>query len=145
MVVPARRATELVIRNPGTEPLLRNRIPQEIIQAVNIATNNSDAVAVRMMLNDDVVIIFRNDANFKIQNTAWVTKAFGDSASIFRKELAVLAKGLSVKKLRDAHDKAGLAEVLRQANSQKITRCRRSLLHNEGNKYAAFVIHFSDA
>jgi hypothetical protein len=31
MVVPARRAKKLVIRNPGTKPLLRNRIPQEII------------------------------------------------------------------------------------------------------------------
>jgi hypothetical protein len=145
MVVPARRAKKLVIRNPGTEPLLRNRTSQEIIQAVNTATSNNDAIAARMMRNNDVVVIFRNNADSKIQNTAWVTKAFGDSASIFRRELAVFAKGLSAKKLRNAHDKAGLAEVFRQANSQKITRCRRSLLRNKGNKYAALVIHFSDA
>jgi hypothetical protein len=59
--------------------------------------------------------------------------------------LAVLAKGLSAKKLRNAHDEAGLAKILRQANNQKITRCRRSLLCNKKNKYAAFVIHFNDA
>jgi hypothetical protein len=145
MVVPARRAKELVIRNPKTEPSLRNRTPQKIVQAINTATSNNDAVAARTMLNGDVIIIFRNDANSKIQNTAWVTKAFGDSASISRRELAVLAKGLLAKKLRNAHDKAGLAEVLRQANSQKITHCRRSLPHNEGNKYATLVIHLSDA
>jgi hypothetical protein len=97
------------------------------------------------MLNGNVVVIFRNDVNSKIQNTAWVTKAFGNSASISKRELAVFAKGLSAKKLRDAHDKADLAEIFRQANSQKIIRCRRSLLHNKRNKYAALVIYFSDA
>jgi hypothetical protein len=70
MVVPARRAKELVIRNPETEPSLRNRTPQKIIQTVNIATNNSDAIAAKTMLNNDVIIIFWNDANFKTQNTA---------------------------------------------------------------------------
>jgi hypothetical protein len=97
------------------------------------------------MFNNNIIIIFWNDANSKIQNIAWVTKVFRDSASIFRRELAVFAKGLLAKKLRDAHDKAGLAKIFRQANNQKITRYRRSLLRNEGNKYAALVIHFSDA
>jgi hypothetical protein len=111
MIVLARRAKELVIRNSGTEPLFRNRTPQEIIQAVNITTNNNNAIAAKTMLNGDIIVIFRNDADSKIQNTAWVTKVFGDSASISRKELAVFAKRLSAKKLRDAYDKAGLAEV----------------------------------
>jgi hypothetical protein len=145
MIVPARRAKELVIRNPGTEPLFRNRIPQEIVQIINITTNNSDAIAARMIRNGNIIIIFRNDADFKTQNTAWVTKAFGNSANISRRKLAVLVKGLSAKKLRNAHDKADLAKVFRQTNNQKITRCRRSLPRNEKNKYAAFVIHFSDA
>jgi hypothetical protein len=117
MVVPARRAKELVIRNPGTEPSLRNRISQKIVQAVNIATNNNNAIAAKTMLNSDVIIIFRNNANFKTQNIAWVIKAFGDSASISKRELAVFAKGLSAKKLRNAHDEAGLAKVFRQTNS----------------------------
>jgi hypothetical protein len=66
MVVLARRAKKLVIRNPGTEPSLRNRTPQEIIQAVNTATNNSDAIAAKTMRNNDIIIIFRNNANSKI-------------------------------------------------------------------------------
>jgi hypothetical protein len=113
MVVPVRRAKELVIRNPETEFSLRNRISQEIIQAINTATNNSDAITAKIMLNNNVIIIFRNDANSKIQNTAWVTKAFGNSANISKRELAVLAKRLLAKKLRDAYDKAGLAKVFR--------------------------------
>jgi hypothetical protein len=42
-----------------------------------------------------------------------MTKAFGDAASIFRRKLAVFAKGLFAKKLRDIHDKANLTEILR--------------------------------
>jgi hypothetical protein len=92
MIVPARRAKELVIRNPETEPLLRNRISQEIVQIINTATNNNDAIAAKMMLNNNVIITFRNNANFKIQNTAWVMKTFGNSVNISRKKLAILAK-----------------------------------------------------
>jgi hypothetical protein len=42
-----------------------------------------------------------------------VTKAFGDVASIFKRELAVFAKGLPAKKLRDTHDEANLTEIFR--------------------------------
>jgi hypothetical protein len=66
MVVPVRRVKELVIRNLGTEFSLRNRISQEIIQIVNIATNNNDIITAKIMLNNNVIIIFRNNANFKI-------------------------------------------------------------------------------
>jgi hypothetical protein len=65
------------------------------------------------MFSGDVVVIFRGDADFRAQNTAWVTKAFGDAASIFRRELAVFAKGLPAKKLRDIYDKANLTEIFR--------------------------------
>jgi hypothetical protein len=64
------------------------------------------------MLSGDVVIIFRGDANFRAQNTAWVTKVFGDAASIFKRKLAVFAKGLFAKKLRDTYNKANLTEIL---------------------------------
>jgi hypothetical protein len=83
------------------------------VQAVNTATGGSDAVAARIMLNGDVMVIFRGDADFKAHNTAWVTKAFGDTASIFKRELAIFAKGLFAKKLRDTHDKANLTEIFR--------------------------------
>jgi hypothetical protein len=65
------------------------------------------------MLSGDVVVIFRGDADFRAQNIAWVTKAFGDATSIFKQELAVFAKGLFAKKLRDTHDKANLTEIFR--------------------------------
>jgi hypothetical protein len=113
MVVPVRRARKLVVRSPGTESSLRNRTPQEIVQAVNIATDGSDAIAARTMLNDNVIITFWTDANTKTQNAGWITKAFGNNTSISGRELAVLAKGLSAKKLRDTYDKAGLAKVFR--------------------------------
>jgi hypothetical protein len=73
-----------------------------------------------------------------------MTKAFGDAASIFKRELAVFAKGLFAKKLRDTHDKANLTEIFRQSNSIKITRYRKSLPRNKRNKYAALIIHISD-
>jgi hypothetical protein len=65
VVVPARRAKELVIRGAESEPSLWNRTPQQIIQAVNTATGGSDAVAARTMLNGDVIMTFRGDADFK--------------------------------------------------------------------------------
>jgi hypothetical protein len=113
VVVPAQRAKELVVRGAESEPSLRNRTPQQIIQAVNTATGGSDAVAARTMLSGDVVVTFRGDADSRAQNTAWVTKAFGDAASISRRKLAVLAKRLPAKKLRDTHDEANLTEILR--------------------------------
>jgi hypothetical protein len=144
VVVPARRTKELVIRDAESKPSLRNRTPQQIVQAVNTATGGSDAVAARTMLSGDVLVIFRGDADSRAQNTAWVTKAFSDAASIFKRELAIFAKGLPAKKLRDTHDKANLTEILRQSNSIKITRYRRLLSRNKKNKYAALIIHISD-
>jgi hypothetical protein len=75
--------------------------------------NDSDAIAARIMLNNDVVIIFRNNAEPKITNVNWVTKAFGKSANLAKKKLAVLAKNLSTTKLRNIYNKAELATVLR--------------------------------
>jgi hypothetical protein len=65
------------------------------------------------MLNGDVIMTFRGDADFRAQNTAWVTKAFSDATSIFRRELAIFAKKLSAKKLRDTHNEANLTKILR--------------------------------
>jgi negative regulator of replication initiation len=113
VVVPAQRAKELVVRGAGSEPSFRNRTLQQIVQAVNTATGGSDAVVARTMFSGDVIIIFRGDADFRAQNITWVTKAFGDAASIFRRELAIFAKGLPAKKLRDTHDKANLTEIFR--------------------------------
>jgi hypothetical protein len=66
-----------------------------------------------MMQNGDVVVTFEINADQKAQNTEWVVKAFGEMASIARKELAVIAKGLSASKLRNTHDEVELAAILR--------------------------------
>jgi hypothetical protein len=68
IIIPARRSKELVVRGGSADVNLRNRIFQDIIQAVNTAIGGSDAVAARTMLNGNVVIIFRNDAEPKITN-----------------------------------------------------------------------------
>jgi hypothetical protein len=65
VIVPVRRTKELVVRGAGSEPSLRNRTPQQIVQAVNTATGGSDAVAARTMLNGDVVVTFWGDADFR--------------------------------------------------------------------------------
>jgi hypothetical protein len=109
-----------------------------------MATGGNNAVAARTMFSGDVIMIFRGDADFRAQNTAWVTKAFGDAISIFKRKLAIFAKELFAKKLRDTYDKANLTKIFRQSNSTKITRCRRSLLRNKKNKYAALIIYISD-
>jgi hypothetical protein len=44
------------------------------------------------MLSGDVVVTFRGDADSRAQNIAWVMKAFGDAASIPKRELAIFAK-----------------------------------------------------
>jgi hypothetical protein len=113
MIVPARRSRKLVIHSGNAIAPLRNRIPQEIIQAINTATGKSDVIAAKTIQNGDVVVIFETDVNQKAQNTEWVIKAFGETASIARRELAVIAKGLLASKLRNTHDEAELATILR--------------------------------
>jgi hypothetical protein len=112
MVIPARRSKKLIIREDGADANLRNRTFQNITQAVNTATNGNNIIIAKTMLNDDVVIIFRNDAEPKITNVNWVTKAFGKSANLAKKKLAIIAKNLSITKLRNTYNEAELAIVL---------------------------------
>jgi hypothetical protein len=113
MVIPARRSKELVVRENGAEVNLRNRTPQDIIQAVNTAIDGNDAIAVRIMQNGDVIIIFRNNAELKTTNVNWVAKTFEKSANLAKKELAIIVKGLLGTKLRNIYNEAELATVLR--------------------------------
>jgi hypothetical protein len=68
MVVPARRSRKLVVRGGGADANLRNQTPQNIIQAVNTAMDGNNAIAAKTMQNNDIIIIFRNDAEPKIIN-----------------------------------------------------------------------------
>jgi hypothetical protein len=85
MVVPARRSRKLVIRGDGADANLRNRISQNIIQAINTAMNGNNAIAIKIIFNNNVIIIFRNNAELKIINVNWITKAFGKSANLAKK------------------------------------------------------------
>jgi hypothetical protein len=96
-----------------TDANLRNRTPQDIVQAVYTAMGGNDAVTVRIMLNGNVVITFRNDAEPKTTKVDWVIKAFGKSANLAKKKLAIIAKGLLIMKLRNIYNEAELATVLR--------------------------------
>jgi hypothetical protein len=69
------------------------------------------------MQSGDVVVTFEIDVDQKAQNTEWVVKAFGETASIAKKELAVIAKELLASKLRNTYDEAKLATILRQNNN----------------------------
>jgi hypothetical protein len=145
MVVPARRSRKLVVRSGNAAAPLRNKTPQEIIQTINTATGKSNAITAKTMQNGNVVITFETNADQKAQNTEWVVKAFGETASITRKKLAVIAKKLSASKLRNTYDEAKLATILRQNNNNlKIMRCKRFLFRNSTNKYAALILHLSD-
>jgi hypothetical protein len=107
MVVPARRSRKLVVRGGGADANLRNRTSQDIIQAVNTAMGGNDAVTIRIMQNNNVIIIFRNNAELKITNVNWVAKAFGKSANLAKKELAVITKDLLIIKLRNIYNCEG--------------------------------------
>jgi hypothetical protein len=65
------------------------------------------------MLNNNVIIIFRNNAELKTTNVDWVAKAFGESANLAKKKLAVITKNLSATKLRNTYNEAELAIILR--------------------------------
>jgi hypothetical protein len=58
MVIPARRSRELVVRKGGADANLRNRTPQNIIQAVNTAIDGNNVIAIKTMQNNNVIIIF---------------------------------------------------------------------------------------
>jgi hypothetical protein len=59
----------VVVRGSGADASLRNRTPRDIVQAVNTAMGDDEAVAARTMHNGDVVVTFRTDAETKTANT----------------------------------------------------------------------------
>jgi hypothetical protein len=53
-------------------------------------------------------------------------------------------KELLAAKLRNIYDEVKLTIMLNQNNNTKIAKCRRFLLCNESDKYAALILHLSD-
>ena len=70
-------------------------------------------------------------------------KAFKEGAALSRREVAVIAKGLSAKKLRDVHNKGALAEKLRKDNTSAILKCKKSLPRSERGIYRSLILYIS--
>jgi hypothetical protein len=68
MVIQAHRSKMLVIRGNSADANLRNRTFQNIIQAINTAINDNNAITAKIMHNSNVIIIFQNNAEPKITN-----------------------------------------------------------------------------
>jgi hypothetical protein len=84
-----------------------------MIQAINTAINGNNVITARIMQNDNVILIFWNNAELKITNVNWVAKTFGKSANLAKKELVIITKSLLATKLRNIYSEAELAIVLR--------------------------------
>src|SRR5215831_1974934 len=93
---PARQAREVLVRGGNLAPSLAKRTPQEIVQAVNTASENKGAVAARKLPSGDVVVTFCTDQakQWHSTNQQWIQEAFGTEASEAKRTIAVLVKGL---------------------------------------------------
>jgi hypothetical protein len=103
-VIPGRIGKEVLIRG-SVAPALTRRSPQEIVQAVNGASEKRGAVAARKLPSGDVVVTFQ-EAKIKEWHTQngnkeWITKAFGEEAKEAKRTFAVLVKGILKRDLKD--------------------------------------------
>jgi hypothetical protein len=102
-VIPGRLVREILVRG-STEPALARRSPQEIVQAVNKASERQGAIAARKLPSGDVIITFQ-DAGTKewhATNGRWIEAAFGEKAKEAKRTFAVLVKGMLKRDLKDA-------------------------------------------
>ena len=58
---PSRLGREVLVRGAGLSASLAKRTPQEIVQAVNIASSTKGAIAARKLPSGDVVVTFCNN------------------------------------------------------------------------------------
>jgi hypothetical protein len=92
-----------------------------------------------------VVVAVRGDAaevsgDSAWVDTAWVDTAFGGGAQLSRRELGVIVKGMPTKRLREYHDDADLAAVLRRMSTPAITRSKKSIPSGP-QPYGAIIPH----
>ncbi|KAK8013598.1 hypothetical protein PG991_009191 [Apiospora marii] len=132
VIVPARRNREVVIKSVDQSNDIQKRRPADIVQSVNTAIGHSEAIAARKLPSGDIVLTFKDEAKKHAENNGWVLNAFGSNAQLARRELAVIAKGIPAKKLRDTHDEAALLRNLLadKYNPREISKCKRSLPKN---------------
>jgi len=142
-VVPARRQREVIIRAPGAAEALTKRSPQQVVSAVNTARNCADAVAARRLPSGDVILTFKEAVGTEDNTDSWVKTAFGPTAILHRREVAVIVKGLPAQRLRTADD-TELLKALQKDNTIHITRCKKILPKNRDLKYATATLHVSN-
>ncbi len=138
--VPARQAREVVIRAANLPEELANRTPREVVQAVNTAAGKDGAVAARRLRSGDTVVTFENGSKgYYTANTTWVTKAFGEGATITQRTYAVLVKGMP-KSVLQKRDRTELAKSIEKDNKTPITRCHPKIPRNEGATKASLLL-----
>jgi hypothetical protein len=144
LVVPARRAREVIIRATDQSEAMQARTPVEIVRAVNTALSGEEAVAARRLrVSGDVVLTFREGATKYKANEEWIKGAFGATARPSRREYTLVAKGLNTSRLKDAHCQPGeLLTELQKTNTTEITRITPRLPKND-RVYAALIIGVS--
>ena len=90
-IIPGRLAMEILVRGL-TEPALARRSPQEIVQAVNKASERKGAIAARKLPSGDVIITFQDAGtrDWHAKSGGWIGAAFGETAKEAKRTFAVL-------------------------------------------------------
>jgi hypothetical protein len=136
--VPARQEREIIVRATELPAELANRTAKETITAIQTAAGREGPVAARRLRSGDTAITFLPGTREEfLQGREWVTKAFGEGATIAQRTYAVLAKGLPANSIRGV-DLRTLATDLSKANRVPIIRCH--VKGHEGSPRAALLI-----
>lgn len=95
-IVPARLNKEILVRGRGIPADMTKRTPQEIVQAVNLASAKKGAIAARKLPSGDTIVFFQTTAtkDWHSANAGWIKEAFGQQAEENKRTFAVLLKGL---------------------------------------------------
>ena len=141
--LPQRRNKEVVIRaGEEQEPAMKERKPIAIVTAVNVALPGAKAIAARKLPSGDVVVTFDEKLPEGVEGEGWVTKAFGNAAKLQRREIAVIAKGISLTRIKEIHEDNALLTTLRQA-CPELNRCKKMIPKNPSARFGSVLLHVS--
>ena len=145
MVIPARKEREVTIKAASQREEFTRRSPKEVVEAVNKSAGNENAVAARRLRSGDVVVTMQDKAATQSKDETWVQRAFGETATIKRYEVTLIAKGIPVQKVLQAGSDTDVANTLRTQNTKAIAKCKRRMPKNTHGAYAALLLHIGDA
>jgi hypothetical protein len=98
--IPSRLTKEIIVRAPDAPEPIVNRSPSETVDAIRRASGRDGAAAARRLPSGDVVVTFTREKEYHERFTDWVKVAFGEGATLVRRTIAVLAKGVSIQEAR---------------------------------------------